>query len=116
MAPLNVGGKEPVHAQFEPRSLLSRRSLAATGLFVAAVAVVATTPSLVGHRLSGAWGGLEAARPIWLWAAAGCFVASLLGSAWAWRSAVGLCGGRLSRPDAAARYSIGSLVNGISPA
>ncbi len=59
--------------------------------------------------------GVEDARPIWLWTAAFCFLGSLVSSASAWRGALGLCGGRISRSDACARYGIGSLVNGLSP-
>jgi Lysylphosphatidylglycerol synthase TM region len=70
---------------------------------------------LAGRQVRGAVGGLEDARPIWLWAAAFCFVGSLLASSSVWRSALGLCGGRISRSDAAACYSLGSLVNGVTP-
>lgn len=70
---------------------------------------------LAGHQVRGAVGGLEDARPIWLWAAAFCFVGALLASSSAWRSALGLCGGRIARTDAAACYSLGSLVNGLTP-
>ena len=54
--------------------------------------------------------GMEEAQAGWLWVAAFGFLASLLASASGWRSALGLCGGCLSRTDAAARYGIGSLV------
>jgi Lysylphosphatidylglycerol synthase TM region len=93
------------------RSLVSRRSLIAAGLFMAAAVVVAAT----SHRVGAAVDGLEAARPIWLWAAAAGFLGSLFGSASAWRGAFGLCGARLSHTDAASRYALGSLVNGLSP-
>ena len=93
------------------RSLVSRRSLVAAGLFLAAVAAVATTT----HRFGAAVDGLEEARPIWLWAAAAGFLGALLASASAWRGAFGLCGGELTRLDASARYGLGSLVNSVSP-
>lgn len=93
------------------RSLVSRRSLIAAGLFLVAVAAVA----LGTHRFGAAVDGLEDARPVWLWAAAAAFLGSLLASASAWRSAFGLCGARLSAPDAAARYALASLANGLSP-
>jgi uncharacterized membrane protein YbhN (UPF0104 family) len=93
------------------RSLVSRRSLIAGALFLLAVAAAATT----SHRVGAAVDGFEDARPVWLWAAAAGFLASLLASASAWRSAFGLCGARLSRSDAAARYALASLVNGFSP-
>ena len=45
-----------------------------------------------------------------------CFLASLVGSASAWRSAIGLVGGHIDRLDAGARYGIGSLINSFAPA
>ena len=93
------------------RSLVSRRSLIAAGLFLAAVAVVAK----MSHRFGDAVDGLEDARPVWLWAAAAGFLVSLLSSASAWRRVFGLCGADLSRLDATARYGLGSLVNSVSP-
>jgi hypothetical protein len=98
--------------QLDLRSLLSRRSLAAAGLFFALAAVVA---GIAGRQVRAALGGLEDARPIWLWAAAFCFVGALLASSSVWRSALALCGGRLTRSDAAARYGVGSLVNSLAP-
>jgi uncharacterized membrane protein YbhN (UPF0104 family) len=76
-----------------------------------AVAVAAT----MSHRLGAAVDGLEEARPIWLWTAAAAFLGSLLASSSAWRTTFRLCGARLSRSDAAARYALASLVNGVSP-
>ena len=105
-----------MYTRVDLRSLVSRRGLAATVLFLGAVAVVATRPSLLGRRVSSIVDGLETARPIWLWAAACCFGASLIASSWSWRAALALCGGKLSRSDAAARFAIGSLVNSLSPA
>jgi uncharacterized membrane protein YbhN (UPF0104 family) len=98
------------------RAFLSRRVLFASALFAVAAAVVAAMPRLFGDRVGDAVAGLEDARPGWLWLAAFGFLASLLASASGWRSALGLCGGRLSRTDATARYGIGSLVNSLSPA
>jgi uncharacterized membrane protein YbhN (UPF0104 family) len=100
----------PLHLQL--RSLVSRRSLGAALVFLVVAAVVA---GLAGHQVRGAVDGLEDARPIWLWAAAFCFVGSLLASSCVWRSALRLCGGRVTRADAAACYSLGSLVNGLTP-
>jgi uncharacterized membrane protein YbhN (UPF0104 family) len=101
-----------VFAQLDLRSLISRRSLAATAVFLAVAGVVA---GLAGHQVRGAVGGLEDARPIWLWAAAFCFVSSLLASSSVWRASLALCGGTMPRTDAAACYSVGSLVNGVMP-
>jgi uncharacterized membrane protein YbhN (UPF0104 family) len=97
------------------RSIVSRRGLAAAGLFVAAIVVLATRPGVLGHGVRDAVTGVEDARPIWLWTAAFCFLGSLVATSSAWRGALRLCGGRLSRTDACARYGIGSLVNGVSP-
>ena len=100
---------------FDPRSLISRRGVAAAGLFLAAVVVLATRPGILGHGVRNAVTGVEDARPVWLWTAAFCFLGSLVATASAWRGALSLCGGQLSRSDACARYGIGSLVNGLSP-
>ena len=59
---------------------------------------------------------LGRADPRWLWLAAVGFVLAVIGSAGAWRSAIGLCGGRTSLTDATARYGAGSLVNTFVPA
>src|SRR5207302_2322768 len=105
-------GRNVVFAQLDLRSLASRRSFTAVGIFVVAAAVVA---GLAGRQVHAAVGGLEDARPIWLWAAAFCFVGALVASSVFWRSALGLCSGRISRADAAACYGAGSLVNGLMP-
>ena len=105
-----------VRSQFDLRALLSRRNLAAAGLFLGAVAVLATRPGLLGHQVGDAVNGVEDARPIWLWSAGFSFLASLLATSFAWRATLALCGGKLSRTEAAARYGVGSLVNGVSPA
>src|SRR5438445_5312449 len=117
MEPFDVK-KGPVAArsQLDLRSLVSRGSIAAAGLFLGAVVVLATTPRLLGHQVGDAVKGVEDARPIWLWAAGFSFLASLLATSFAWRATLALCGGELSRSDAAARYGVGSLVNGLSPA
>jgi uncharacterized membrane protein YbhN (UPF0104 family) len=48
-----------------------------------------------------------------LWAAGGSFALALVCSASAWRSALSLCGGRIGRLEAGARYGVGSLVNSL---
>jgi uncharacterized membrane protein YbhN (UPF0104 family) len=98
------------------RAVTSKRGLAAAALFVAAIGVLVLQPGLLGHQVRDAVTGIEDARPIWLWAAAACFLAALVATASAWRRAVALCGGDLTRADACARYGIGCLVNGLSPA
>jgi phosphatidylinositol alpha-mannosyltransferase len=73
-------------------------------------------PGLFGSEVQRALAGLSSARPPWLWLAAVCFLCSLLGTAGAWRSAIGLVGGRIGWLDAGARYGIGSLINSFAPA
>src|ERR671935_1286164 len=109
-------GPVSVRSQFDLRALLSRRNLAAAGLFLSAVAVLATRPGLLGHQVGDAVKGVADARPIWLWSAGFSFLASLLATSFAWRATLALCGGELSHTDAAARYGVGSLVNSVSPA
>ena len=73
-------------------------------------------PELLGSEVRRALDGLSSARPIWLWLAGFCFLGSLVGTAGAWRSAIGLVGGRIGLLDAGARYGIGSLINSFAPA
>jgi hypothetical protein len=98
------------------KALAARRNLVAAALFFGAVAVLATQPRLLGHQVADAARGVADARPIWLWSAGFSFLASLLATSFAWRATLALCGGELSHTDAAARYGVGSLVNGLSPA
>src|SRR5438067_5982617 len=103
-------------AQLRIRSHLGPRTLAAAGIVCVALLAVAATPQLMGSDVRRAFGGLEHARPVWLWAAAAGFVAALLCNAWVWRSAIGLVGGRIGRTRAVACYGVGSLVNTAAPA
>jgi len=73
-------------------------------------------PELLGSEVRRALAGLSDARPTWLWLAGVCFIGSLAGTAGAWRSAIGLVGGRMGWLDAGARYGIGSLINSFAPA
>jgi len=101
-------------AQLE--SLRRRPMLVAGGIVLVAVLAVVATPQLLGSDVRRAFGGLEHARPVWLWAAAMGFLAALLCNAWVWRSAIHLCGGRIDRARAVACYGVGSLVNTAMPA
>jgi uncharacterized membrane protein YbhN (UPF0104 family) len=56
------------------------------------------------------------ADPRWLLGALAAFLVSLAATAGAWRSTLIVCGGRLGRVDACARYGTGSLVNILMPA
>src|SRR3954468_18284774 len=98
------------------RRLLDRRTLAAAGGAPLALVAVAATPQLLGSRVGAAFNGIDEANPSLLWLAGLGFLVSLVGNASAWRSTLALCGARLTRTDANARYGIGSLVNSVSPA
>ncbi len=93
-----------------------RRSLAAAGGTLLVLGVMLATPQLLGTRLESALDAAGSANPGWLWAAGAGFVLSVLSAAGGWRSAVGLCDGRLGLADAAARFGVGSLVNTFAPA
>lgn len=88
-------------------------------LFVGSIAVLvalAATPQLLGDRVADGIDGLADAQAGWLWLAAGAFGASLIASSCGWLSALTRCGGTTTRPDTAARYCTGSLVNALAPA
>src|SRR5205809_493718 len=91
-----------------------RHALVVAGIVCVVLLAVAATPQLLGSDVRRAFGGLEHARPVWLWAAAVGFLGALLCNAWVWRSAIRLCGGRIDRVRAVACYGVGSL--GQSPA
>src|SRR2546430_13615306 len=71
-----------------------KRTLVAAGIVCVVLLAVVATPQLLGSDVRRAFGGLEHARPVWLWAAAVGFLGALLCNAWVWRSAIRLCGGR----------------------
>lgn len=98
------------------RQLLGRRAAIAAGVAMLVLVAVAASPHLLGTQVEDAFARLADADPAWLWLAALCFVGSLVGSAGAWRSALGLCGARLGLSDACSRYGVGSLVNSFAPA
>jgi uncharacterized membrane protein YbhN (UPF0104 family) len=97
------------------RHVTLRRLVSCAGA-LAVLLVVATTPQLLGEQVAEAIAGLDEADRAWLWWAALAFTAALLSAACAWRAALGLCGGELTRADACARYAVGSLVNTLTPA
>lgn len=101
-----------MHLDFE----LRKRHLALFAGSVAVLAVLATTPQLLGDVVAAGIAGLSEASAGWLWLAACGFAASLCSAACAWSSALRRCGSSTSRPDAAARYCTGSLVNSLAPA
>ncbi len=95
---------------------VGRRGLAAAAGMVLVLVVVAATPQLLGSRVEDAIDALRSADPRWLWIAGTGFLVSVLAAAGSWRSAIGLCGGRIGMIDAAARYGAGSFVNTFVPA
>jgi uncharacterized membrane protein YbhN (UPF0104 family) len=98
------------------RARLGNRGLAAAAGLLVVLVILFATPQLLGTRVAAAFGTLDQADAKWLWLAGVGFAVAVVGAAGSWRSAVGLCGGRLSLPDACARYGAGSLVNTFVPA
>jgi uncharacterized membrane protein YbhN (UPF0104 family) len=82
---------------------------------VLAIASLVAVPRLLGRPFTQAVSTLSGAHPAWLWAAGASFALALVCSACAWRSALFLCGGRIGRLEAGARYGVGSLVNSLLP-
>jgi len=105
-------GLSPAHL----RGRLGNRGLAAAAGLLVVLVVLFATPQLLGTRVAAAFGTLDQANAKWLWLAGVGFALAVVGAAGSWRSAVGLCGGRLSLADACARYGAGSLVNTFVPA
>ncbi|MGH2933655.1 MAG: lysylphosphatidylglycerol synthase domain-containing protein [Gaiellaceae bacterium] len=97
------------------RYLPGRGLLAGVG-FAFSAAAAATITHLPGVNLERAAAQLAGAHRLPLFGAFVLFVASLAFSAFAWRSAVGECGGRLGRTRSAAFFGVGSLVNSLTPA
>ena len=95
---------------------LRKRHLAVFAGSIVALIAIAATPQLLGDRVADGIDGLAAAEAGWVWLAACAFGASLVASAAGWASALTRCGGTTTRPDAAARYCTGSLVNALAPA
>src|SRR5438034_2052010 len=105
-------GLSPAHL----RGRLGNRGLAAAAGLLVVLVVLFATPQLLGTRVAAAFGTLEQADAKLLWLAGVGFAVAVVGAAGSWRSAIGLCGGRLSLTDACARYGAGSLVNTFVPA
>jgi uncharacterized membrane protein YbhN (UPF0104 family) len=95
---------------------VGRRGLAAVGGTLLVLGVVLATPQLLGTRMEAAVDAASSANPSWLWVAGAGFLVSVLSAAGSWRSAIGLCDGRLGPADAVARFGVGSLVNTFAPA
>ncbi len=97
------------------RSRLGTRGLAATAALLVALVVAVATPQILGTRVAAAFGALDNADPKWLWLAGIGFAVSVIAAAGSWLSAIRLCGGTLTLPDACARYGAGSLANTFVP-
>jgi uncharacterized membrane protein YbhN (UPF0104 family) len=95
---------------------LDKRALVAGGLTLVALAVVVTTPELLGDRIGDALAGLSAASPGWLWLAGAAFLGFIVCTGCAWRAGAAACGSEICIADASARYAVGSLVNAVAPA
>jgi uncharacterized membrane protein YbhN (UPF0104 family) len=100
-------------AQIQAR--LGRRGIAAAVVLLLVLLASVATPQLLGHRVAEALATMRTADAKWLWIAGGGFVVSVSAAAASWRSAIWLCGGRLSLAEACARYGAGSLVNTFVP-
>ena len=111
-----VGRRPTVEAPDALTRDLDRRALVAGGLAAAALALVLAMPELLAEKVGDALAGLAAAEPAWLWLAVLAFVVLIVSTGRAWRAALCACGGKTSVVDAAARYSVGSLVNALLPA
>jgi uncharacterized membrane protein YbhN (UPF0104 family) len=98
------------------RGRVGRRGFLAAALVLTALVAAVATPQVLGRRVAAAFATLEHADPKWLWLAGIGFAVSVSGAAAAWRSAMIVCGGRLSFCDACARYGAGALVNTFVPA
>ena len=97
------------------RGRVGRRGFAAAGLAVTALVAAVATPQLLGRRVAAALDILGNAHAPWLWLAAIGFTVSVVTASAAWRTSIGVCGGRLTLTDACARYGAGSLVNTVAP-
>jgi uncharacterized membrane protein YbhN (UPF0104 family) len=95
---------------------ISTRRILATALPLLVLAVVASTPQLLGRQLGHAANALGDASPGWLWLAVAGFLVSVSCTACSWRAAICATGARLGRLDAGARYGVGCLVNTFAPA
>src|SRR5947208_14336235 len=94
---------------------MGRRGIAAVVVLLLVLLASVATPQLLGHRVAEALATMRTADAKWLWIAGAGFVVSVSAAAASWRSAIRLCGGRLSLGEACARYGAGSLVNTFVP-
>jgi uncharacterized membrane protein YbhN (UPF0104 family) len=103
------------HSLQQVQSRLGMRGIAATAAILIALVAALATPQILGTRVAAAFGALDNADPKWLWLAGIGFCVSCISAAGSWLSAIRLCGGTLTLPDACARYGAGSLANTFIP-
>ncbi len=104
------------HGAAPMRTHLTKRHAAMAGASLALLAVLCLSPSLLGHRVGDALGGLGAADPGLLWIAGLAFAGTSACGALAWRAALRASGSPLPVVDASARYAVGCGVNALAPA
>jgi uncharacterized membrane protein YbhN (UPF0104 family) len=98
-----------------PPGLAPRRPLLAFALTAVAAGVAFVAFRSGGPRLRDAVASLGGAHRGWIVVAGACFLSAALASAAAWRSALLSSAGTIGYADAAARYSVGGLVNTFVP-
>jgi uncharacterized membrane protein YbhN (UPF0104 family) len=97
------------------KSVLRQRLFLLACAVTVALAVVATSPHLLGDRVRDALDGVAAADPMWLWAGGFAFILMHSCSGLAWGVALRVCGTVTSPIDCVARYGIGSGLNAVAP-
>lgn len=95
---------------------ITRSTLIAAGAAFAALALLASMPTLLGHRLHPALSALAGGNREWLALAIGGFVTAFVCTVLAWRAAFAAAGARLCPRDTAARLGVGCAVNSFAPA
>lgn len=95
---------------------ISRTQLMISAVAVTALAAIALTPGLLGHRVASALSALAGANQVWLLLAVIGFVGAFACTVGAWRSGFAAAGGRISSRRAAAGLGIGQMVNSFAPA
>jgi glycosyltransferase 2 family protein len=101
----------------ERKTMTTRRlTFALSALAVAALAVLAAFPQLLGRPVASALGALAGAQRTWLLLAVAGFLLAFACTVAAWRAALAAGGGRIEKRQAAARLGIGAAVNAFAPA
>jgi uncharacterized membrane protein YbhN (UPF0104 family) len=95
---------------------LSRPTLIASAVTLAALAALAAMPQLLRDRVASAFDAISGASPTWLWLGGIGFAVAFVCTVAAWRAAFAAAGGRIAPGQCAARLGVGSLVNSFAPA